>query len=74
MSKSSHPSVAVVDDRAFIFYHTEPNRPYPSPPAEKRTVEQKISFLQMAELKLMDGDLTCDRDALIELPSLNPTQ
>lgn len=63
-----HPSVAVVDDRAFIFYHTEPNRPYPSPPAEKRTVPQKISFLQIAELKLIDGTLTCDRNASISFP------
>lgn len=62
-----HPSVAVVDNRAFIFYHTEPNRPYPSPPAEKRTINQKISFLQMAELQLTDGNLTCNRDAPIRL-------
>ncbi|MEM6980120.1 MAG: glycosyl hydrolase family 43 [Planctomycetota bacterium] len=57
-----HPSVAVLDDQAFIFYHTEPNRPYPTPPAERRTPHQKISFLQMAELKVEDGALTCDRD------------
>ncbi|MEM9479066.1 MAG: family 43 glycosylhydrolase, partial [Verrucomicrobiota bacterium] len=58
-----HPSVAVRDGRAFIFYHVEPNRPYPTPPAEKRKVEQKISFLQLAELKIVDGKLTCNRDA-----------
>jgi len=62
-----HPSVAVIKDRAFIFYHTEPNRPYPTPPAEMRTPHQKISFLQMAELKLKDGRLTCDRDAAVRL-------
>ncbi|MEM1069557.1 MAG: sulfatase-like hydrolase/transferase [Planctomycetota bacterium] len=62
-----HPSVAVVGDRAFILYHTEPNRPYPTPPAEQRTPHQKISFLQMAELKVVDGVLTCARDAAIEL-------
>ncbi|MEM7473527.1 MAG: sulfatase-like hydrolase/transferase [Planctomycetota bacterium] len=62
-----HPSVAIVGERAFIFYHTEPNRPYPSPPAEQRTPHQKISFLQMAELKIQDGQLTCDRDAQIDL-------
>ncbi|MEM6776268.1 MAG: sulfatase-like hydrolase/transferase [Planctomycetota bacterium] len=66
-----HPSVVCVGDRAFIFYHTEPNRPYPTPPAEQRTPHQKISFLQMAELSLDDGVLTCDRDAPItlEMPS-----
>jgi len=61
-----HPSVAVIEERAFIFYyHVEPNRPYPSPPAEKRTVQQKLSFLQMAELELIDGRLGCDRDRSI---------
>ncbi|WP_150075661.1 hypothetical protein [Roseiconus nitratireducens] len=67
-----HPSVAVVDDRAFIFYHTEPNRPYPTPPAEQRTPRQKISFLQMAELKIREGVLTCDRNADIDLDVAKP--
>ncbi len=62
-----HPSVAVMGDRAFIFYHTEPNRPYPTPPAEQRTPRQKISFLQMAELRIEHGALVCDRDADIAL-------
>ncbi len=61
-----HPSVAVVDGRAFLFYHVEPNRPYPTPPAEQRIVREKISFLQMAELHVHDGKLVCDRDASIE--------
>jgi len=60
-----HASVAVIGERAFIFYHTEPNRPYPTPPAEQRTPHQKISFLQMAELKVVDGKLVCDRNAEI---------
>ncbi|BCX49455.1 glycosyl hydrolase family 43 [Haloferula helveola] len=63
-----HPSVAVIGERAFLFYHVEPNRPYPTPPAEERTVTQKKSFLQMAELRVEDGRLTCDRDTVIELP------
>jgi len=62
-----HPSVAVIEDRAFLFYHVEPRRPYPTPPPEKRTVKQKISFLQVAELKVADGRLTCDRNAPVEL-------
>jgi hypothetical protein len=60
--------VAVIDGRAFIFYHTEPNRPYPTPPAEHRTAHQKISFLQIAELKVDEGQLVCDRNASIQLP------
>jgi len=67
-TRARHPSVAVVGDRALLFYHVEPNRPYPSPPAEKRTVEQKISFLQMAELALEDGRIVCDRDAPVLPP------
>lgn len=63
-----HPSVAVIDGRAFLFYHTEPNRPYPSPPPEKRTVRQKISFLQIAELVVKDGRLTSDRNAPVVPP------
>ncbi|WP_413431412.1 sulfatase-like hydrolase/transferase [Crateriforma spongiae] len=66
-TRARHPSVAVRDGRAFIFYHTEPNRPYPTPPAEKRTPTQKISFLQIAELQINDGRLTCDRNADIRL-------
>ncbi|MBK1875485.1 family 43 glycosylhydrolase [Pelagicoccus mobilis] len=67
-TRARHPSVAIVNDRAFIFYHTEPNRPYPSPKAEDRTPHQKISYLQMAELTIKDGQLTCDRDASVSLP------
>ncbi|MEX0321049.1 MAG: cellulase family glycosylhydrolase [Puniceicoccaceae bacterium] len=67
-----HPSVAVVGDRAFLLYHVEPNRPYPTPPAEQRTVEQKLSFLQLAELDVVDGQLVCDRDAEVELDTKLP--
>ncbi|QDU56024.1 Glycosyl hydrolases family 43 [Aeoliella mucimassa] len=69
-SRARHPSVAVVGERAFVFYHTEPNRPYPTPPPEERTPHQKISYLQMAELSLEQGQLTCDRDIAIDLTSL----
>ena len=72
-TRARHPSVAVLGDRAFIFYHTEPNRPYPTPPAEKRTPHQKLSYLQMAELKIDQGHLTCDRNASIDLEQLEST-
>lgn len=62
-----HPSVAVLDNRAFIFYHVEPDRPYPTPPAEKRTIKQKLSFLQIAELKIQNGELVCDRDQPVQI-------
>jgi hypothetical protein len=64
-TRARHPSVAIVGERAFLIYHVEPNRPYPTPPPEARTTEMKKAWLQLAELKL-DGDrLTCDRDAVV---------
>jgi hypothetical protein len=68
-TRARHPSVAVIGNRAFLFYHVEPNRPYPTPKAQDRTPKQKISFLQVAELKLVDGTLTCDRDRPV-IPNL----
>ena len=67
-TRARHPSVAVVGRRAFVFYHVEPGRPYPTPPAEQRTSAQKLSFLQMAELQLLDGKLARDRNAPITPP------
>ncbi len=67
-----HPSVAVIGDRAFLIYHVEPNRPYPTPPPEKRTIEQKKSYLQIAELKVVNDILTCDRDAPVTPPDASP--
>ncbi|MEM7315447.1 MAG: sulfatase-like hydrolase/transferase, partial [Planctomycetota bacterium] len=64
-TRARHPSVSVMGDRAYIFYHVEPNRPYPSPPAEKRRVEQKLSYLQVAELKVVGNRLTCDRNQAV---------
>lgn len=61
-SLGRHPSVLVRDGRAFLFYHVEPERPYPTPPAEKRTIQMKKSVLQVAELRILDGQLVCDRD------------
>ena len=71
-TRARHPSVIVKNGRAFILYHVEPNRPYPTPPAEKRSVRQKISFLQIAELKIENDALVCDRDATLDLPSAVP--
>lgn len=59
-----HPSVAVNNGRAFIFYHVEPNRIYGkgSLPAEKRTIEQKKSALQIAELVVEKNKLKAHRN------------
>lgn len=61
-TRARHPSAIVVGERAFLFYHVEPNRPYPTPPPEQRTVHQKLSYLQLAELLVREGHLICDRD------------
>ena len=63
-----HPSVAVVGNRAFLIYHVEPNRPYPSPPPEKRTIKQKLSYLQLAELRVVDNRLVVDRNSEVLPP------
>lgn len=60
-SQGRHPSVAVIGDRAFIFYHVEPFRDY-SKPYPKNKPEQKRTCLQMAELELKNGKVVCDRN------------
>ena len=69
-TRARHPSVAVVNDRAFIFYHTEPYRRYPSVPPQQRTQKEKLSFLQMAELDIRNGEIICDRNSIINLNSI----
>ncbi len=74
-SMARHCSVAVFHNRAFIFYHVEPWRRYDL--EQKKGKEQvrifdqplrnRRSVLQMAELKLVDGRLTCDRDEKVTL-------
>lgn len=63
--RGSHAGVAVVGDRAFVFYHVHPDR---QPNDEKwettntHTYKYKRSSLQIAELEVVDGKLTCNRD------------
>jgi hypothetical protein len=61
----AHPGVAVVGDRAFVFYFTHPGR-VPGVPAESSpgtsTYEHNRSSIQVAELEIIDGKLTVDRD------------
>ncbi len=64
-----HCSVAVIEDRAFIFYHVEPWRVYESGiRIFNQSLYNRRSVLQMAELKIDDdGNLYCDRDAPLML-------
>ncbi|MCB0628939.1 MAG: hypothetical protein KDD15_04390 [Lewinella sp.] len=72
-----HCSVALVGDRAFIFYHVEPWRRYDLEQKKgkervrifQQPLKNRRSVLQIAELKIVDGKLICDRDQLIELPT-----
>ena len=57
--QGGHPDVVVSGDRAFLFYFTHPGR---RPGAPKDGVEQRRSSIQVVELQLKDGWLTCDRD------------
>ena len=50
--RGAHADVFVVEDRAFIVYFTHPDPDY-----------HPRSAIQMAELKIIDGKLTCDRNA-----------
>lgn len=63
--KASHPGVAVVGDRAFIFYHVHAGQVPDAPKWAAHntyTHEYKRTSLQIAELELVDGKLVCDRD------------
>jgi hypothetical protein len=58
--KGGHPDVVVNDDRAYLFYFTHPGRR--GEDARKDGTEQRRSSIQVVELFLKDGWLTCDRD------------
>lgn len=55
-----HADVVVEGDRAFIFYFTHPER---TGKQEQPTQALRRSSVQVAELVVRDGVLTCDRDA-----------
>lgn len=61
--RGSHAGVAVVGDRAFVFYHVHPVRkPDDKKMETSNTHTYKRSSLQIAELEVVDGKLTCNRD------------
>ena len=68
-SMARHASVAVIEDRAFIFYHVEPWRIYEKEiPIYEQPLKNRQSVLQMAELEIQNGELVCNRDKIIEIP------
>ncbi len=60
----SHPGVALAGDRAFIFYHCHHGKTIGEKPdrKEENNLEYKLTSLQVAELEIRDGKMTCDRD------------
>lgn len=58
--KGQHADVIVQADRAWIFYFTHPGRR--DADQKKDGTEQRRSSIQVAELRLDAGRLTCDRD------------
>ncbi len=58
--KGGHADVVVSNDRAYLFYFTHPGRR--GPDAAKDGYEQRRSSIQVVELELTDGWLTCERD------------
>ncbi len=64
-----HPSVSVLGDRAFLFYHVEPFRNYDIPYPEVAPKNKKI-FLQITELNYGNGKPFTDRSKRIVLSSL----
>lgn len=75
-SMARHCSVAVLNDRAFIIYHVEPWRRYDLEktkgnqrvPIFKQPLQNRRSVLQIAELKLQNGKIVCNRNEEIKLP------
>jgi len=61
-SIARHPSVVVLDDRAFIFYFNQPYKEIKNHPNKDQCL------IQIAELKVVNGKLTCDRDAKVFPP------
>jgi len=68
-SRGRHASAAVVDGRAFVFYHVEPNRDYinKKDPNEK-TPGEKICVLQVAEIEWDGEKIICDRNRAVRFP------
>jgi len=70
--QGQHADVIVNDNRAYIFYFTHPGRR--GEHARDDTAEQRRSSIQVAELRVKDGWLTCDRDQPTYINLVAPSQ
>ncbi|MFA9556786.1 glycosyl hydrolase [Evansella sp. AB-rgal1] len=64
-----HADVLVNDGKAFIFYFTHPGR---SSDVDNDSFEAKRSSIQVAELELVDGKITCNRNKDVVLSLIEP--
>lgn len=55
-----HPDVVINGDRAFIFYFTHPGRTIENKDLDNH--ETRRSSIQVAELEMVNGQITCNRD------------
>jgi hypothetical protein len=69
--KGQHADVVVSGERAFLFYFTHPGRGRAD--AKKDSSDFRRSSIQVVELQLQDGALTCDRDAPTHVRLTDPT-
>lgn len=61
-----HCDVVVNDGKAYVFYFTHPGR-RKNKPAKKGSFDDKRSVIQLAELKYVNGEITCDRDEAVNI-------
>lgn len=64
-----HPGVVVIDNRAFIFYFCQPylNKDKSAPKSER--YDSETCYLQVSELKYVDGKIIADRDERVIPPA-----
>jgi len=67
-----HAMVTVSGDRPYLFYFTHPGRT--GPDAKKDGPGQRRSSIQVVELELRDGRLTCDRDRPTHIALIPPAE
>lgn len=68
-TKGLHADVVINDGKAYIFYFTHPGR---KPDAKGDNYETRRSSIQVAELKLVEGKITCNRDKLVLINLKSP--
>jgi len=61
-----HCDVVLNDGKAYVFYFTHPGRSKDKP-AARGSFDDKRSVIQLAELKYVNGEITCDRNEPVSI-------